>query len=173
MGLRPGHCYTKIKRAYTRKSKYKKKSFIKAVPPMRIAKFDLGNLKKDYNCEINLVSKQKLQVRHNALESARQMVIRHLEKSSRPFPYHFKLRIYPHHALRENKMLTGAGADRMQTGMQQAFGKVIGTAARVKKGQALFSIYVDKDFANTAVNALKKAIPRLPCQCDIILKEKA
>ena len=57
--------------------------------------------------------------------------------------YHLQIRIYPHHVLRENKMLTGAGADRMQTGMQRAFGKAIGSAAQVKIGQAIFTVQVD------------------------------
>ena len=41
-------------------------------------------------------------------------------------------------------MLTGAGADRMQTGMARSFGKTIGRAAFVKPGQILFIIGVKK-----------------------------
>ncbi len=42
--------------------------------------------------------------------------------------------------LRINKMLSCAGADRLQTGMRGAFGKAQGTAARVAIGQVLMSI---------------------------------
>ena len=42
--------------------------------------------------------------------------------------------------LRINKMLSCAGADRLQTGMRGAFGKAHGTAARVKIGQILVSV---------------------------------
>lgn len=171
MGVRPAHCYREFKRAYTRKSKYKKKGFIKAIPPINIAKFDMGDLKKDFKCKINLVSRQKMQIRHNALESARQMIVRRLDKMNRP--YRLKLRTYPHHALRENKMLTGAGADRMQTGMQQAFGKVIGTAARINDGQAVFTVFVDMTDKDTAIAALKSAVPRLPCRCTINVSKNA
>lgn len=164
-GNRPGHCYTPLERAYTRKSKYKKKAFIKSVPNIKIAKYDMGNLKKKFEYRVDLVSKDALQVRHNCLESARVVLTRGIESHNKP--YHLKLRVYPHHVLRENKMLTGAGADRMQTGMQRAFGRSIGTAARVKAGQAIFSIYVDEADVKTASNVLKKAVPRLPCKCRI------
>lgn len=42
--------------------------------------------------------------------------------------------------LRINKMLSCAGADRLQTGMRGAFGKPQGVAARVSIGQILLSI---------------------------------
>ncbi len=166
-GLRPGHCYTPIKRAYTRKSKYKKKSFIKSVPNIKIAKYDMGDLKRDFEYRIDLSSKQALQIRHNALECARIMLVRAIESEKKP--YRLKLRIFPHHVLRENKMLTGAGADRMQTGMQRAFGRSIGTAARVKVGQPIFSLYMDEN--KFARKVLQKAIPRLPCKCQIDIKK--
>ena len=127
--LRKAKCYRNVKRAYTRKSKYKKKGYIKAIPSLKIVKFDIGNLKKKFSNEVSLYSKEKIQVRENALESARLIVNRKLNKVLGASNFHLKLRLFPHHALRENKMLTGAGADRMQTGMQRAFGKVIGSAA--------------------------------------------
>ncbi|MEM4244897.1 MAG: 50S ribosomal protein L16, partial [Candidatus Nanoarchaeia archaeon] len=76
--------------------------------------------------------------------------------------FRLKLKLYPHHVLRENKMLTGAGADRMQSGMQHAFGRPVGLAARVKKGQVVFSAEVDSDGVDVARNALAMAKPRLP-----------
>lgn len=50
------------------------------------------------------------------------------------------MRVHPFHVLRINKMLSCAGADRLQTGMRGAFGKPIGTCARVQIGQVLMSI---------------------------------
>jgi len=68
-------------------------------------------------------------------------------------------------------MLVGAGADRMQTGMQKAFGKVIGIAARLKKGQSLFKVYVNESGLEVAKNAFKGANQRLPMQCGIKISE--
>jgi len=56
--------------------------------------------------------------------------------------FYLEVKIYPHHVLRENKMITGAGADRMQTGMSRAFGKTIGRAALVKAGQIIFILAI-------------------------------
>ena len=167
MGLRKGVCYRKVTRPYTRKSKYKKKAYIKVVPPHKIVKFDQGNLTKEFEREINLISKDFVQIRHNALESARMVVNRRLHKLLGDNAYHLKLRPYPHHILRENKILSGAGADRLSSGMQKAFGKPMGSAAQVKIGQSIFSVYVDKNNVETAKAALKLAFARLPCRCRI------
>ncbi len=171
MGLRKGICYRKVVRAYTRKSKFKKKSYIKVIPPSKIAKFDMGDPKKKYKYEVDLVSKAKVQIRHNAIESARQIINRKLNKKLGMTGYYLKVRIHPHHVLRENRMLTGAGADRMQTGMQQAFGKPVGLAAQVKIGQPLFSAYVDENNLSLATDAMKSSVSRLPCKCSVKVKE--
>lgn len=164
--LRKGHCYSKVKRPYTRKSKFKKKGYIKTIPALKIVKFDLGNLRKDFEKRVNLISKDHIQIRQNALESARQLVNRRLHKFL-GVNYHLKINPYPHHILRENKMLTGAGADRMQTGMQKSFGKPIGSAAQVKIGQAIITVFVDERDVDTAKSALRLAIHRFPCKCSL------
>jgi len=87
--------------------------------------------------------------------------------------YYFRIKIYPHHILRENKMLTGAGADRMQTGMQKSFGKPVGRAAQVKKDQILFTTLVAKENLKDAKDALRLSFSRLPCKCGIEIKKLA
>jgi len=167
-GLRKGHSYSRTrKRSYTRKSKFKKKGYIKAVPNSKIVKFDMGELNKDFPKKVHLVSKQQVTLRHNAIESARVIINRRLGKELGT-NYRFKVRVYPHHVLRENKMLTGAGADRMQSGMQRAFGKAMGIAAQVKKEQKIFTAYVDKEGVEKARTALKTGKSRLPQKYSII-----
>ena len=56
------------------------------------------------------------------------------------YSFYLRVRVHPFHVLRINKMLSCAGADRLQTGMRGAFGKAHGTAARVKIGQILISV---------------------------------
>src|SRR3989344_5417395 len=116
--LRKFSAYQRIERPYTRKSKYKKKDFIKGAPPVRIVAFDMGNLKRKFESSFSLVSKENVQVRQNAIESARMTANRYLEKNLGKTGFHLKIRIYPHHILRENPLASGAGADRMSTGMQ-------------------------------------------------------
>lgn len=169
-GLRKGHSYSKyFKRAYTRKSKFKKKGYVKAVPTSKIVKYDMGDLKKEFPKKVHLVSKQKVQLRHNAIESSRIMINRKLHKTLGT-NYRLKLRVYPHHVLRENKMLTGAGADRMQSGMQRAFGKAMGVAAQVKKGQKIFTAYVEESDVEKARTALKSSMSRLPQKYFIVIE---
>ncbi|QQG38824.1 MAG: 50S ribosomal protein L16 [Candidatus Woesearchaeota archaeon] len=162
VGLRKGRCYRHVKRPYTRKSKYKIKGFVKAIPPSKIIHFDMGNLQKPFPIELSLISKDALQIRHNALESARQIVNRRLTNLIGSTNFHLKVRTFPHHVLRENKMITGAGADRMQTGMQQAFGRPVGVAAQIKKGQKIMTVYGEEKDRQKMIIALKLAYPRLP-----------
>lgn len=167
VGLRVFRCYRKIKnRAYTRKSKFKSKGYIKAIPPHKISRFEMGDKKQVYEYKVRLVSKNTLQIRHNSLESARQVVNRRLQDGLGN-AYFLRLNVYPHHAFRENKMLGGAHADRLQTGMAHSFGKVIGTAARVKKGKDIFVAHVNQAGLDKAKEALMSATSRLPGKCMI------
>jgi large subunit ribosomal protein L10e len=56
--------------------------------------------------------------------------------------FHMRIRKHPYHVVRINKMLSCAGADRLQQGMRGAFGKPYGTVARVDVGDVLVSIRV-------------------------------
>ena len=53
--------------------------------------------------------------------------------------FHLRVRAHPYHVVRINKMLSCAGADRLQTGMRGAFGKPNGLVARVNIGQIILS----------------------------------
>ncbi|MBR9703247.1 50S ribosomal protein L16, partial [Candidatus Woesearchaeota archaeon] len=74
----------------------------------------------------------------------------------------------PHHILRENPLASGAGADRMSTGMKMSFGKPIGLAAQVRKGKKIIEISVDPQNVATAKLALKRAASKFPCACRIV-----
>ena len=168
MALRKASAYTKKKaRPYTRKSKVRGKSYIRTVPNSHIIKFKMGNLKKfdkgKFPIVIELVSKERIQIRDNAIEAVRQFFNRFLVERLGGSEFYLEAKIYPHHVLRENKMLTGAGADRMQTGMSQSFGKTIGRAAFVKGGQVLFVIAVRNEKGEIEARKLiKSAKSRLP-----------
>ncbi|MDI6737660.1 MAG: 50S ribosomal protein L16 [Nanoarchaeota archaeon] len=170
-GLRPGRCYRAIERPYTRKSKYKNKAFIKAVPPSKVARYDTGDLKKEFKTRIDLISKSDIQIRHNAIEAARQVITRKLDLLNKP--YHLQVKAFPHHAIRENKMLTGAGADRMQTGMQRSFGRIIGTAAQIKAGSTMFSVHINAADKQPVLDAYDSAKSKLPCRCSVAVVNKA
>ena len=75
-----------------------------------------------------------------ALEAARIAANKYMVKNAGKDTFHLRVRVHPFHVLRINKMLSCAGADRLQTGMRGAFGKPQGVCARVSIGQILLSI---------------------------------
>ena len=175
MALRKGSCYSKInKRPYTRKSKTRTKSYIKTIPQSKIAKFVMGDIKaffqNRYPYLVSLAVLEPIQIRDNALEASRQIIHRHLEKKLKG-NYYFSIVAYPHHVLRENKLLTGAGADRMQTGMQLSFGKPVGIAARLSRGRKVFIIACTKEAVPVVRKIIAKAKPRLPGKLAVIVEE--
>ncbi len=161
VGLRKGCCYRRLEISYTRKSKYKGKNYIRSVPNHKISRFEMGVKGKDYDYTVKLISKGTLQLRHNAIESARMVVNRRLQEHLGT-GYFLQINVFPHHALRENKMIGGAHADRLQSGMAHSFGKVVGCAAQVKRGKEIFTAFVFKDGIAFAKEALETAGPRMP-----------
>jgi large subunit ribosomal protein L10e len=83
--------------------------------------------------------------------------------------YHLKIRVYPHHIVRENPMATGAGADRVQDGMRKAFGKPVSSVAIAKADQKILTIRTNKRNFNDAKVALKRASMKFPVSCRIVI----
>lgn len=168
--VRKGVAYRPVKRPYTRYSKFKNKSFVKTRPVCKVVRFDMGNVKNKYDYVLHLISKQSIQIRDIALESARLAGNRILEKALGKEGFHLRVRKFPHHILRENPLAAGAGADRMSTGMAHSFGKIIGIAAQVKTGEEVFTLKVKKEHLPVAKKAMKKISLKLPKQYSISIK---
>ncbi|KAF9595842.1 hypothetical protein IFM89_005328 [Coptis chinensis] len=69
-------------------------------------------------------------------------------------------------------MLSCAGADRLQTGMRGAFGKPLGTCARVSIGQVLLSVRCKDANGIHAQEALRRAKFKFPGRQKIIVSRK-
>ncbi|KAG1302727.1 hypothetical protein G6F62_015860 [Rhizopus arrhizus] len=67
-----------------------------------------------------------------------------------------RIRVHPYHVTRINKMLSCAGADRLQTGMRGAFGKPNGLVARVNIGQIIFSVRSKDSNKAVVIEALRQ-----------------
>ncbi|MFH1585391.1 MAG: 50S ribosomal protein L16 [archaeon] len=177
MGLRKATAYSKKKVVpYTRVSKKRKKSFVKTVPPQKIVKFTMGNEdlmnKGKLPYRLTIIAAEKVQIRHNALEACRQYINKKLQKETNGV-YVFKVIPFPHHIQRENKMLTGAGADRMQTGMQLAYGKAVGKSAILKQGSRIFFIAVaNPKTSSFARKVIKEVRAKLPGRIKILEEKK-
>jgi large subunit ribosomal protein L10e len=157
MGIRPGKSIRDPdKVAWTRFSRCKpRKSFIKSMPHADLHQFRMGVMKPDYDLKVVLRAEDAVILRDNAIESARQTSNKYLEKNIAG-AYYLMVMVYPHHIVRENKMIAGAGADRLQKGMRQAFGRPTDRAARLGVGTDLFTVH--SYAANVA--HLKKALDK-------------
>ena len=121
---------------------------------------------------VHLVSWEKENVSSEALEAARIACNKYMAKHAGKDAFHLRVRAHPFHVLRINKMLSCAGADRLQTGMRGAFGKPTGTCARVAIGQVLLSVRCRDAHAPQAHEALRRAKFKFPGRQRIITSGK-
>ena len=169
--IRKFAAYQNLERPYTRISKYNKKNFVRGgFPHIKIIKFDMGSPQKEYEQTITLVTQRNMNVRHNALEAARMVSNRLLEKTIGK-DYHLRLKVYPFHVLRENAIASGAGADRTSTGMQKAYGKAVSCAARVFEGQTLMELRIGSANLKLGREALGRAAKKMPCPCKVVVAQ--
>jgi large subunit ribosomal protein L10e len=159
------HNYREVKgMAFTRKK------YIRGSPQSKITKFTLGNPLGDFGFKVSLISKKRIQIRHNALEASRIAANRYLQVKTGE-NYFLRILVFPHHVLRENKMIFGAHADRLQDGMRGAFGKSVGIAARINPNQPIIEVKVNKDGVDAAKEALKRSGAKLPTTCKILVEK--
>jgi len=155
MGRRPAKCYR-----FCKNKPYPKSRFCRGVPDPKIRTFDLGSRKAHvdaFPATVHVVSQEIEQISSEALEAARIQANKYMVKNSNKESFHLRIRAHPFHVLRINKMLSCAGADRLQTGMRQSWGKPYGVAARVRIGQILMSIRTKDNLVEAAHEALRRA----------------
>jgi len=170
MGRRPARCYR-----FCKNKPYIKSRYCRGVPDAKIRIFDLGRKKasvNDFPACIHLVSDEKEQLSSEALEAARICANRYIVKHCGKDAFHMRVRAHPFHVLRINKMLSCAGADRLQTGMRGAFGKPNGLVARVRIGQVLISVRTKDQYADTVVEGLRRAKFKFPGRQKIVVSDK-
>lgn len=133
----------------------------------------MGDVKADpddYPVQMSLITEEEVQLRHGSLEASRLSANRHMLKNAGENNYKMILRKFPHQVIRENKQATGAGADRVSDGMRQAFGKIVGTAARMGAGERIFTIWCDIDDAEFAKDALRRSYNKISPPCRIVIE---
>ena len=137
-----------------------KKNFIKSLPHTSLIVFNMGMDRPTYDLLLTLNSEQDVQLRSNALEAARQVANKHLERELLN-NYYFTVVTYPHNVIREKKRATGAGADRLSQGMSMSFGSPSSICARVKSGQTILRLRTMANSKNVGRAALKRAASKL------------
>ncbi|KAI9254623.1 60S ribosomal protein L10-A [Phascolomyces articulosus] len=170
MGRRPARCYR-----YCKNKPYPKSRFNRGVPDPKIRIYDLGRKKAsvdDFPLCIHLVSNEYEQLSAEALEAGRICANKYIVKNAGKESFHMRVRVHPFHVIRINKMLSCAGADRLQTGMRHAFGKPAGLVARVNIGQIIFSIRSRDHNKATVIEALRRSKYKFPGKQKIIVSRK-
>ncbi|KAA0186066.1 Ribosomal protein L10 [Fasciolopsis buskii] len=160
MGRRPARCYR-----YCKNKPYPKSRFCRGVPDPKIRIYDLGKKKADvmeFPLCVHLISDEHEQLSSEALEAARICANKYLLKNCGKENFHGRVRVHPFHVIRINKMLSCAGADRLQTGMRGAFGKPQGTVARVDIGQVIMSVRARDQQEAAVIEALRRAKMKFP-----------
>merc|ERR1711893_471097 len=170
MGRRPARCYR-----YCKNKPYPKSRFCRGVPDPKIRIYDLGRKKAgvdEFPLCVHMVSNEYEQLSAEALEAARICANKYMVKFMGKDQFHIRIRAHPFHVVRINKMLSCAGADRLQTGMRGAFGKPQGLTARVNIGQPLISVRTHDKHKESVIEALRRTKFKFPGRQKIYISKK-
>merc|ERR1712158_144150 len=170
MGRRPARCYR-----YCKNKPYPKSRFCRGVPDPKIRIYDLGSKKAsvlNFPHHVVMVSDELEQLSSEAMEAARICANKYMTKHIGKESFHLRMRCHPFHVTRINKMLSCAGADRLQTGMRGAYGKPQGLVARVRIGQPLMSVRIKAQHIPHAQEALRRAKFKFPGRQKIFTSKK-
>jgi large subunit ribosomal protein L10e len=118
------------------------------------------------------VSDEKEQLTACALEAARVACNKYLIKTTGKEGYHIRTRAHPFHVIRQNKMLSCAGADRLSSGMRGSYGKPMEMAARIDIGQIIISVRAKDTNDKHVIEALRRAKFKFPGRQKIMLSKK-
>lgn len=173
---RPWHCYSKIKGpAFQQKrSRSHRREYARGGADSKLRFFQGGlNLKEkkreEYDLVVGLKAEKNVQISHYALEALRITINSTLQKKIGRQNYHLTIRVKPFQVIRENRQLNFAGADRIQSGMRNSFGKSIGKAARVRAGKIICEVCCNFKDLPLVKDRLRIANIKMPCKCRTVV----
>ena len=175
---RPWHCYSKwTRRPYQHKrSSNRRREFARGGAQSKIVRF-WGGAKEipweDWELIVGLKVDKQIQISSNALEAIRISINGSLQKHIGRNNFRLRIRPKPFQKIRENRMLAFAGADRVQSGMRNSFGRSIGVCARVRAGSIITDIGCHLKDLPLIRDRLRVASMKISCSCQtVILKYK-
>ncbi len=142
---RPWRCYSSWnRRPYQHKrSANHRREYARGGAQSKIQRFWGGNKAipwEDWELVVGLKVNMQIQISSNALEAIRITINTPLQKQLGRTNFRFRVRSKPFQKYRENRMLAFAGADRVQSGMRNSFGRSTGVCARVKAGAIILDV---------------------------------
>ncbi|MHA1373909.1 MAG: 50S ribosomal protein L16 [Promethearchaeota archaeon] len=138
----------------------------------KIARFWGGDTKvawEDWDIVVGLKVSKQIQISSNALEAIRITVNSPLQVSIGRTNYRMRIRPKPFQKYRENRMLAFAGADRVQSGMRNSFGRSTGVCARVRAGAIIVDVGTHLKNLDVVRERLRIASMKISCSAQIVI----
>ncbi|TFG02538.1 MAG: 50S ribosomal protein L16 [Promethearchaeota archaeon] len=171
---RPWRCYSSwSRRPYQyKRSASRRREYARGGTQSKIQRYWGGNKDipwEEWDLVIALKVDNQIQISSNALEAIRVTINGALQKKLGRNNYRLRVRPKPFQKYRENRMLAFAGADRVQSGMRNSFGRTTGVCARVRAGQIICEVGTHIRNLNLVRNRLRIANMKVPCSCQIVI----
>lgn len=171
---RPWHCYSKwTRRPYQyKRSSNRRREFARGGAQSKIVRFWGGNKEapwEDWELVVGLKVNSQVQISSNTLEAIRITINGVLQRKLGRQNYRLRIRPKPFQKIRENRMLAFAGADRVQSGMRNSFGRSTGVCARVRAGQIIVDVGTHIRNLPLVRDRLRVANMKVPSSCQIVI----
>ncbi|MHA1987288.1 MAG: 50S ribosomal protein L16 [Promethearchaeota archaeon] len=173
---RPWHCYSKwTRRPYQHKrSANHRREYARGGSQSKIVRFWGGNKDidwKDWELTVGLKVNHQIQISSNSLEAVRITINGVLQRKLGRQNYRLRIRSKPFQKIRENRMLAFAGADRIQSGMRNSFGRSSGVCARVRAGQVIVDVGTSIKNLPLVRDRLRVASMKISSSCQTVILE--
>lgn len=171
---RPWKCYSKwTRRPYQyKRSSNRRREFARGGTQSKIQRY-WGGAKEvawdQWELTIGLKVDHQVQISSNALEAIRITINSALQNKLGRTNYRFRIRPKPFQKYRENRMLAFAGADRVQSGMRNSFGRSTGVCARVRAGQIICEVGTHLRNLPLVRDRLRIASMKISSSCSIVV----
>lgn len=173
---RPWHCYSKwTRRPYHHKrSANHRREYARGGAQSKIVRFWGGNKEiewADWELVVGLKVNHQIQISSNSLEAIRITINGVLQRKIGRLNYRLRIRPKPFQKIRENRMLAFAGADRIQSGMRNSFGRASGVCARVRAGQIIVDVGTYIKNLPLVRDRLRVASMKISSSCQTVILE--
>ncbi len=171
---RPWKCYSKwTRRPYQyKRSSNRRREFARGGAQSKIVRFWGGNKEapwEEFDLVVGLKVNSQVQISSNTLEAIRITINGVLQRKLGRQNYRLRIRPKPFQKIRENRMLAFAGADRVQSGMRNSFGRSTGVCARVRAGQIIVDVGTYIKNLPLVRDRLRVAYMKVPSSCQIVI----
>ena len=171
---RPWRCYSKWSRRpfQYKRSANRRREYARGGAQSKIVRYWGGNKEKpfeEFEIVVALKVDKQIQISSNALEAIRITINGVLQKKLGRNNFRLRVRSKPFQKYRENRMLAFAGADRVQSGMRNSFGRSTGVCARVRAGSVICEVGCALRNLPLVRDRLRVSSMKVPSSCQIVV----